>query len=81
MVREAALVAGASLDQLVRHRAQQRVRRPILIGAGLVATGALMALVHVAGVDPRLWIAPGQSGLLPGLVDVYSGQRPPAEAS
>jgi hypothetical protein len=79
MVRDAALAAGASFDQLVRPRADRRVGLPILIGAGLAAAGAALALVHVAGVDPRLWIAPGQSGLVPGVLEAFSAPNPQTE--
>jgi hypothetical protein len=74
MIRYAALAAGTSLDQLVRLRAARRVARPILIGGGLLASGAVLALAHVAGVDVRTWLAPGQSGLVPGLLETYTGQ-------
>jgi hypothetical protein len=78
MVRDAALVAGANLEQLVRVHAARRVRRPLLIGAGLAATGAIVALVHIAGADLR---GPGQAGLVPGLFDALSNQDTPAEAA
>jgi fatty acid desaturase len=81
MVRDAILIAGTSLHRLVPRRAERRLRRPILIGAGFLATGTAMALVHLAGVDPRVWIAPGQSGLVPGLVEVFLDKSAPPEAS
>jgi len=77
MIRYAALAAGSNLDQLVRRRSRRRLA---LIGAGLVASGAALALVHVAGVDMRTWLAPGQSGLVPGLLDTYVAQDTPPEA-
>jgi hypothetical protein len=82
MIRYAALAAGTSLDQLVRLCAPRRHRfaRPALIGAGLVASGAALALVHVAGVDMRTWLAPGQSGLVPGLLETYAARDMPPEA-
>jgi hypothetical protein len=81
MVRDAVLIAGTSLHRLAPRRGERRLRRPILIGAGFVASGTVMALVHLAGVDPRVWIAPGQSGLVPGLVEVFSAKSAPPEAS
>jgi hypothetical protein len=79
MIRYAALVAGTSLDQLVRLRSPRRLRlaHPLLIGAGLVASGATLALVHIAGVDMRTWLAPGQSGLVPGLLETYAAPDEP----
>jgi hypothetical protein len=82
MIRYAALAAGTSLDQLVRLRSPRprRLAHPVLIGAGLVASGAALALVHIAGVDMRTWLAPGQSGLVPGLLETYAAQDTPPEA-
>jgi hypothetical protein len=80
MIRHAALAAGTSLDQLVRLRPRRRLAHPLLIGAGLVASGAALALVHVVGVDMRTWLAPGQSGLVPGLLETYAAQDTPPEA-
>ena len=82
MLRDATLVAGASLDQLIRPRAARYVRQPTLIGAGLVATAAavVLALVHVTGVDLRSWITPGQAGFVPGLLDSLADPDAQAEA-
>jgi hypothetical protein len=82
MIRYAALAAGTSLDQLVRLRSpsRRRLAHPVLIGVGLVVSGAALALVHIAGVDMRTWLAPGQSGLVPGLLETYSAQDTPPEA-
>ena len=77
MIRYAALAAGTSLDQLVRRRSHRRLT---LIGAGLVASGTALALVHIAGMDVRTWFAPGQSGLVPGLLETYAAQDTPPEA-
>jgi hypothetical protein len=79
MVRDAALVAGTSLDQLIRPRAARYVRHPRLIGAGLVATAAMLALLHVTGVDVRPWITPGQAGFVPGLLDALADPDAQAE--
>jgi hypothetical protein len=80
MIRYAALAAGTSLDQLVRLRSHRRLAHPVLIGVGLVASGAALALVHMAGVDMRTWLAPGQSGLVPGLLETYAAPDTPPEA-
>jgi hypothetical protein len=80
MLREATLLAGASLDQLVRPRAARYVRQPTVIGAGLVATAAVVALVHLSGVDVRAWISPGQAGFVPGLLDALTEPDGQAEA-
>jgi hypothetical protein len=74
MLRDAAIAAGSSLDQLARLRSIPRLARPVLVGAGLVAGGAVVALLHVTGVDVRTWFAPGQSGLVPSLLETYTGQ-------
>jgi hypothetical protein len=80
MFRSAALSAGTNLDQLVRLRSARRLARPILIAGGLLATGTVVALAHVAGVDVRTWIAPGQSGLVPSLLETYTDQGSSPEA-
>jgi hypothetical protein len=82
MIRYAALAAGTSLDQLVRLRSPRRRRLagPALIGAGLVASGTALALVHIVGVDMRTWLAPGQSGLVAGLLETYTAQDSQPEA-
>ena len=79
MLREAALVAGTTLDQLIRPRAARYVRQPTLIGAGLVTTAAVLALVHVTGVDMRAWLTPGQAGFVPGLLDALADSDAQAE--
>lgn len=81
MVRDAALVAGANLDRLIRARAVLRVPRPMLIGASLVATGAVLALAHATGADVRAWMASGQTGLVLSLFDAFYNQDTPAETS
>jgi hypothetical protein len=80
MIRHAALAAGTSLDQLARFRSGRRLARPVLIGAGLVASGAALAVAHIAGADLRTWLAPGQSGLVPSLLETYAAQDTPPEA-
>jgi hypothetical protein len=79
MLRDATLVAGASLDQLIRPRAARYARQPTLIGAGLVAAAAVLALVHVTGIDLRSWITPGQAGFVPGLLDSLADPDAQAE--
>jgi hypothetical protein len=79
MIRHAALAAATSLDQLVRVYSLRPLGRPALIGA-LVASGAALALVHIAGVDMRTWLAPGQSGVVPGLLETYAARDTPPEA-
>ena len=79
MLRDATLVAGAGLDQLIRPRAARYVRQPWMIGASLVATAAVLALVHVTGVDLRAWITPGQAGFVPGVLDALGDPDAQAE--
>jgi hypothetical protein len=80
MLRDATLLAGASLDQLIRPRAARFVRHPTMIGAGLVATAGLVALAHVTGVDVRAWISPGQAGFVPRLLGALTNPDAQAEA-
>jgi hypothetical protein len=77
MIRYAALAAGTRLDQVVRLRPRRHLAHPVLIGVGLVASGVTVALVHIVGVDMRTWLAPGQSGLVPGLLETYVVQETP----
>jgi hypothetical protein len=79
MLRDAPLAAGAGLDQRLRRLAARYVRRPTLIGAGLVTTAAVLALVHITGVDLRPWITPGQAGFVPGLLDALTDPDAQAE--
>jgi len=79
MLRDATLVASASLDQLIRPRAARYVRQPTLLGAGLLATAAVLALAHATGVDLRAWITPGQAGFVPGLLDALTDPDAQAE--
>ena len=80
MLRDATLLAGTSLDQLVRQRAARLVRAPMIVGAGLVATAAVVALAHVTGVDMRAWMSPGQAGVVPRLLDALTNPDAQAEA-
>ena len=72
MFRDAALSAGASLHYLTRARPVS----PPLVIAGLVATGGLVALAYLVGADPRPWLATGQPGVLPVLLDTFSDREP-----
>jgi hypothetical protein len=74
MLRDATLVAAMRLDP-------QRVRPSILIGAGMLATGVALALVHVAGVDLRAWVSPGQTGLGPGLLETFYAHNTQPEST
>jgi hypothetical protein len=66
-IRDAALVAGVSIDFMVRARTVGLMRRPLMIGAGLLTGGAIVALAHLTGADPRGFTG-GQPGLLAGLL-------------
>ena len=67
MLRDATLVAAMRLDP-------QRVRPSIL-------TGVVLALVHVAGVDLRAWVSPGQTGLGPGLLETFYAHNTQPEST
>jgi hypothetical protein len=71
-VRDAALLAGVSLDHLRRTHTAGRASRPMLIGAGLLVGGAVVALAHLAGADLR-----GVGGGQPGLLMAVSGGQDP----
>jgi hypothetical protein len=76
-VRDAALLAGVSLEHLVRARAVRRLPRPIRVGAGLIAAGAALALAHLAGADLRGGFAAGPPGLLPAMLQgAFDEERP-----
>ena len=61
-VRDAALIAAARLDCLVRARAL-RLSRPAMCGIGLAAA-AIAALAYLRGADLHTGLAGGQPGLL-----------------
>jgi hypothetical protein len=50
-----------------------------MIGAGLVATAAVLALGHMTGVDLRAWITPGQAGFVPRLLEALADPDARAE--
>jgi hypothetical protein len=70
--RDAALLAGVSLDGLVR---TGTMSRPKLIGAGLLLGGAVVALAHVVGADLRA-LAGSHLGLLQAVSDEEAPPRP-----
>jgi hypothetical protein len=77
-LRDTGLLAGVTLERLLRDRAVRSMPRPVLVGIGLVAAGAIAALIHV-GADLRAGFAGGQSGLLPSFVQaVYAEEAQPA---
>jgi hypothetical protein len=73
-LRNAALVAGVSLDRLVRARSVWCLPRPILAGIGLIAAGTVVVLIYL-GADLRVGFGGGQSGLLPSLVQAASAEE------
>jgi hypothetical protein len=76
-MRTAVLVAGVSLDRLLR-RSLRCMTRPMLVGIGLSAASTAIALIHL-GVDVGAGFAGGQSGLLPTLVQTATaGEAQPA---
>ena len=74
-LRNATLVAGVSLDRLLRAGSLRCMPRPMLVGIGLIAAATAYALIHV-GVDVRAGFAGGgQSGLLPSLLQTASAEE------
>jgi len=67
MIRDAAVVAGVSIECLLRAGTFRRMPRPLLLGAGLLTGGAVAALVHLAGADVRGFTG-GQPGMLSALL-------------
>ena len=45
--------------------------RPVAFAAGLLAAGAVAAVAHLSGVDPRALYS-GESRLVPGLLAILS---------
>jgi hypothetical protein len=77
-LRAATFTAAATLDGVVRRRAEE-TSRPALIALGLLATGAAVALAHLAGTDMPAGLGGGQSQLLPSLVTRAISRKSPAE--
>jgi hypothetical protein len=51
-----------------------RMPRPLKIGAGLLTGGAIVALAHLVGADPR-GFSGGPPGLLAGLIPTGSSDE------
>jgi hypothetical protein len=71
-VSDASLIAGARVDRAFRTVAQ-RMSTPTLIGAGLLAAGALAALAHLTGADMRAGLAGAQPTLFADLFGPKDG--------
>jgi hypothetical protein len=80
-LRDALLLAGIGLESLLRAAAVRRPPRPVLIGGGLIAAGAVGVLAHLAGADVRGGFAGGQPGLVPGLLQTVSDAAPVSDAA
>lgn len=70
-IRDAALAASVGIDVILRARTLRQMPRSLVIGAGLLAGGAMLALAHLAGADVRGFTG-GQPGLLAGLLPEVS---------
>lgn len=79
-IRDFALVAGVSIDRLVRERATTRLPKPVLFGAGLLTAGAVVALAKLAGADLGGGFGAGQPGLLPALLSFLTVEEPDLES-
>jgi hypothetical protein len=77
-LRAAPLMAAATLDGVARRRAAD-TSRPALIALALLATGAAVALAHLAGPDVWAGLAGWQSQLLPSLLTRAISRKRPAE--
>ena len=51
-----------------------RMPRPLMIGAGLLTGGAIIALAHLAGADPRGFTG-APPGVLAGLIPTGSSEE------
>lgn len=67
-----------SLELMARASTLGRMSRPLMIGAGLLAGGAMVVLAHLAGADPRGFMG-GQPGLLAGLLIESSSAQVPEQ--
>jgi hypothetical protein len=79
-VGDFALVAGVSIDRLVRERATTGLPKPVLFGAGLLIAGAVVALAKLVGADLPGGFGAGQPGLLPALLSALSVEEPDVES-
>ena len=70
-IRDAALAAGVSADNMVRARMLRVRPARIAIGAGVLTAGAVWALAHLIGADLRA-LTGTQGGLLTPLLPAQS---------
>jgi hypothetical protein len=63
-----------SVEFMLRASKLGRMRRPLMIGAGLLTGGAVIALAHLAGADPRGFTG-GPPGVLAGLIPTGSSEE------
>jgi hypothetical protein len=63
-----------SVEFMLRASKLGRMRRPLMIGAGLLTGGAIAALAHLAGADLRGFTG-GPPGLLAGLIPTDSSDE------
>jgi hypothetical protein len=68
----------ASLKLVVRASRMGGRSRRVMIGAGLLAGGAIAVLAHRVGADPRGFTG-GQPGFLAGLLIESSGAQVPEQ--
>jgi len=71
-LRNATLLAGVSLEGLLRAHSVRDMSRPVVAGIGLISAATVVALIHF-GADVRGGFAAGPSGLLPTLVQKVAG--------
>jgi hypothetical protein len=69
-----------SAELVVRAGTLGRMSRPLMIGAGLLAGGAIVVVAHLVGADPRGFTG-GQPGFLSALLIDRPGAQPPEQPS
>jgi hypothetical protein len=73
-LRNAALLAGVSVEGLLRAHPVRDMSRLVVAGIGLISAATVVALIHF-GADVRGGFAAGPSGLLPSLVQMVAGEE------
>jgi hypothetical protein len=71
-LRNATLLAGVSLEGLLRAHPVRDMSRLVVAGIGLISAATVVALIHFGANVPGGFAA-GQSGLLPALVQTAAG--------
>lgn len=73
-LRTATLLAGVSVEGLLRAHPVRDISRLVVAGIGLISAATVVALIHF-GADVPGGFAAGPSGLLPTLVQTLGGEE------